>query len=759
MRSGRKKKRSDDNDSIASSASRSTRASRASRRSSTSALEVGSTTRSRKRKSEGGGESDVPKEIKGKRRKKKELEVVDEDVEMEERVKDVAKQSAKKADKSNEEEDDVSDLEMEETKEAGSDEKKEEDADMEEQEVNDEVVQATGDNGDNGVNKTQAATTASKPYPPPVGTTTLQRLAQGLRLPSQHTPKLPTTNLTEGMTPAPPGGRRLFFETAKKKENRLLLNLREQDGTTDERGIREGQMEEDVDSPPDLERTPLQFDDGATKKDAISYLTTWTVLLIGLFIVNNVTGLNIFPWWNVRHNASLKSQEDNTTVIDVPAEPKIIENIVQLVDPSVLGEMKNKMRVQRRKEHELNKVNSAIEQTQKDLNTINKLMQQLSAESPELAQLLASDSLDTAVLSTDSSDINMQLKSLRASTSDKQSLLSEWEEVLSSAERSMEKFVQGEIDHAQMNSVLHKLSRSSLIGAPARILDTSAISLPLESCVNKDYTHTVMKIVNKDEEIDVVGGIDIEALDNASDSPVRTKDARAAFNTLLKQAQSRVASLVGQGPSEQVKKWVRHVIDGEWKKNGLDAPLGNSFEPLVAPNKQSVSANINSYTKLDALNDIDRLLEVESADRTGEFDHATVTHGARVLRRGPYATSPSLYESLPLFNRILAYAKLRFYGHPPEVALLPSSRNGRGQCWSFTEEKNRSTNGEVRGEYATLTVSLDAPTFVTEVVVEHRPSGDMSSAIREFRVLGFEDGGAFGEPFELGSFQYDTAGE
>ncbi|KAL3787146.1 hypothetical protein ACHAWO_010704 [Cyclotella atomus] len=782
MRSGRKKTRSskaadDDDESVdsasvasrssrASRASASSRASRASRRSSTSALDTGnSATRAsrRKRKSDG-HESDIPSEVKSKRRRKKELEVVNEDVEMED---EAVGADGKKA-SADTEDDHVSDLEMEE-KDVTDEKKDDDDVNMEEKESSNEHSQSAEDKGKNGdavqmappevqsVATKNAAAKSTKPSSPPVGSTTLQRLAQGLRLPSQHTPKPPPTVNVEGTTPAPPGGRRLFFETAKKKGNKLRLSL-----STQVANSAEGQVEEEVHSPPNMERTPLQFESRLTKRDVISYFTMWTVVLLSLFIVINMTAilnrdakvLNFFSRWNVRHNADRLSQPDYT-VVDTVSEPQVIENVVQVVDPTLLSETKKKMQVQRREEYELNNVNSAIEQARMDLDVMTDLMKQLLADYP----ILESDRFDPSLLDADANDINSQLKSLQKSTAAKQSLLPAWEHALNTAEKSMHDFIDGKIDQAEINSALDKLSQSSLIGAPARILDETKIVLPGESCKGKNYIHTAMENLQTDEKIDVVGGIDIEALDNASDAPVRSEDAHAAYGSLMKYAQATVASLFGQGPSVQVQNWVRHVIDDQWAKNGLNKPVDSVIEPLVAPKNSAPSGDGSSYTKIDALNDIDRLLEIESADRTGMFDHATVIHGARVLYRGFYATSPSLYQSLPLLNRLLAYAKLRFYGHPPEVALLPSSTYGRGQCWSFTEEKRRSSNGEIRGEYATLTVKLNSPTFVTEVVVEHFLSGDMTSAIREFRVLGFEDGGAFGEPLELGSFQFDTAGK
>ena len=68
---------------------------------------------------------------------------------------------------------------------------------------------------------------------------------------------------------------------------------------------------------------------------------------------------------------------------------------------------------------------------------------------------------------------------------------------------------------------------------------------------------------------------------------------------------------------------------------------------------------------------------------------------------------------------------------------------------------------DLLGLYATLSVRLASAVYVTEIMVEHNPtvipsheSSSSSSAIKHFRVLGFEDGGAFGDPWELGSFTF-----
>lgn len=67
-----------------------------------------------------------------------------------------------------------------------------------------------------------------------------------------------------------------------------------------------------------------------------------------------------------------------------------------------------------------------------------------------------------------------------------------------------------------------------------------------------------------------------------------------------------------------------------------------------------------------------------------------------------------------------------------------------------------------RGEYATLAVRLARSTRVEEVVVEHPPEGvlgERDTAVKDFRVVGFEDRVAMGHPWMLGSFRYDSGSD
>ena len=171
---------------------------------------------------------------------------------------------------------------------------------------------------------------------------------------------------------------------------------------------------------------------------------------------------------------------------------------------------------------------------------------------------------------------------------------------------------------------------------------------------------------------------------------------------------------------------------------------------------------------------IDRLLEREMADTTARYDFASIGNGAKVIRSGSRNTSRSLVENLPLLNRVLAKANLRFYGHGAEAALIPTfPKTALGQCWSFEEEGYRkpvtfySDNNDEeetlqmepdRGEYATLSVSLSRAIKIDSIIVEH-PSilsfpNTKDSAIRHFRLIGFIDKEATGNPWPLGEFEY-----
>jgi glutaredoxin 3 len=375
------------------------------------------------------------------------------------------------------------------------------------------------------------------------------------------------------------------------------------------------------------------------------------------------------------------------------------------------------------------------------------------------------------LLSLSGSDDNLdkvKLDSFNSNIREKQELLEVWENVLVDVEAALESLDKG---HGSIpndvNAALRSLSEASMIPYSAMAVDTAQIRVPGEGCEGKDYIIPPSEINKENIVVDVVGGVDVEALDIASDAPLLPEDALSAYDNLIEFAQFTSEALIGPaGPSVTIQQWAQRLIKEECQKEGVDEPVSIQVESLTDGTKKDTSSSpAGAYNARAASKDIDRLLEIEDADRTGKFDYASVIHGARVLRRGPRATSLSLFEGLPLINRVLAYSKLRFYGHPPEVALRPTTTlYSPGHCWSFGDDfsSNRArlqTQDGLRGEYATLTVALSQEIIVSEVLIDHAPRGSASNngntAIKTFRVIGYEDIGAFGEPWELGSFQYD----
>jgi hypothetical protein len=174
--------------------------------------------------------------------------------------------------------------------------------------------------------------------------------------------------------------------------------------------------------------------------------------------------------------------------------------------------------------------------------------------------------------------------------------------------------------------------------------------------------------------------------------------------------------------------------------------------------------NVGGEALLDGLSEDDMLetiasrLELQRADRTGRTDYASLAAGASLIRSGPRPTSPSLVDTLPLVNRWLHRVRLRFYGHGPDAALTPTNPpDALGQCWSFEGIPSRKRTSAV-GSLATLSVRLPEPVRVESIVIEHamkERTDHKESAIREFRVFGYEDADASGDAVPLGAFIYD----
>jgi hypothetical protein len=77
-----------------------------------------------------------------------------------------------------------------------------------------------------------------------------------------------------------------------------------------------------------------------------------------------------------------------------------------------------------------------------------------------------------------------------------------------------------------------------------------------------------------------------------------------------------------------------------------------------------------------------------------------------------------------------------------------------GQCWAFEPSGTMSN-------YGVLSFRLGTPIHVDTISIEHPPkevTDRVDTAIRSFRVYGFEDTSAQGEPWNLGTFEYSING-
>ena len=164
--------------------------------------------------------------------------------------------------------------------------------------------------------------------------------------------------------------------------------------------------------------------------------------------------------------------------------------------------------------------------------------------------------------------------------------------------------------------------------------------------------------------------------------------------------------------------------------------------------------SVSGYPGMDEIEDLVwERVHAEHSDGTGKRDFAALTNGGKIL-----GASPSLVDDLPVINRLQSLMAVNSYGHGPEAALTPTwPPAALGQCWAFEKDKRRSKYTS-EGVLAGLLVQLAEPIHIGSVSIEHPPpelTDKPNSAIKAFRVFGFEEADASGRAWELGSFTYD----
>ncbi|GAX12613.1 hypothetical protein FisN_13Lh074 [Fistulifera solaris] len=214
-----------------------------------------------------------------------------------------------------------------------------------------------------------------------------------------------------------------------------------------------------------------------------------------------------------------------------------------------------------------------------------------------------------------------------------------------------------------------------------------------------------------------------------------------AQRQLLLDLQEETSKLVND---ERVKNAVIEWIRQDTAKR-FEGPI-----EVPSTSNQPRGSNLDSIRKA-----IQSRMDIVAADLTGKVDYAAISSGGVIIKTGKYATTSSIVDTLPYGNRLLHMLRLRFYGHGPEAAIMPTypfdPSQALGNCWAFV-----ATPSEL-GKYAVFSVSLANPIYATQVAIEHPPrevNDRAKAAIRSFRVVGFESADATGKAWDMGQFEY-----
>ena len=465
------------------------------------------------------------------------------------------------------------------------------------------------------------------------------------------------------------------------------------------------------------------------------------------------------------------------------AEQEIIEKIVEEIviekipDPDL---MEADLKI--RKQQLIDKANT--EREAKDTSLSNMVRDSLAKKESEVDDLIklikeSKDSFSGLVSEADGVFKVMSRK------------LDAWEMDLDDVERAVEE-LEAQIAQGRNNTTsekktyviaaLERLRTTSMIPLSLSLFDDEQLRIPGEQCVGEDF-------IPKDSDGVEVGdeGIDTSLnkpmTGDTDDFPLLMAKLQQAQDELIVLASSVAASVMeDEKIFSAVKLWVEMEIQASGlsfssDEENFQIEESPKIDYVYDPQNGSISAQeataatcstpgdecrggeSSDLSLEDAHAIIARHIGVELVDGNGKYDYATISSGATVVRTGPRRTSPSLRDNLPLMNRILAAAKLRFYGHPPEAALVPTTPKSLGQCWAFDGSKALPIDADMAlGKYGTLSVNLGDAVEIKSVVVEH-VQRDLSptpeTAVRHFRVWGFDDLDGQGQPLELGAFQYD----
>ena len=246
------------------------------------------------------------------------------------------------------------------------------------------------------------------------------------------------------------------------------------------------------------------------------------------------------------------------------------------------------------------------------------------------------------------------------------------------------------------------------------------------------------------------------------DPPISPRIFESTETNLLLRATMTAEKIVRSSQAEaNIRAWVREKIDTAIED---EDEILTALEQIQAISSDDEDANTLSIEMVGNL--LQNRLELEMADGTGAFDHAALMSGAKIIYGGKRGTTKSITDSLPLYNRLMQLANLRFYGHGPEAAITPTyPKNSLGQCWSFQplpvkeQMKINQQDDHKHGSFGTLTISFANPVKIKNISIEHPTATDHpKSAIRGFRIIGFVDDLAEAEGQPMGSFQYRMGG-